>query len=150
MINQPKISIQSNKTLFDMLMVGLGVFFGGIVSLLGLWLWLNYRSDPTHSLLAISSTHLVAWLPSFWRVPLGHEAQLLGLPLGRETKAYWYMARAGGMVGYLLLWLAVVWGLTLSTKITHRLVPAAIAYGLHEFLSLGTVLFSTLHSVILL
>lgn len=150
MINQPEISIQSNKTLFDILMVGLGVFFGGIAALLGLWLWLNYRSDPTHSLLAISSAHVVAWLPASWRVPLGNEAQLLGLPLSQETKAYWYMARAGGLVGYLLLWLSVVWGLALSTKISHSLVPAPIAYGLHEFLSLGTILFSLLHATILL
>jgi predicted ferric reductase len=40
--------------------------------------------------------------------------------------------------------------LTLSTKITDGLVPAPIAYGLHEFLSIGTVIFALLHAVVLL
>ena len=151
MINQPKVSIQSNsKTLLDLLSVGLGLVFGGAMVLIGLWLWLDYRVDPPHSLLAVLSANLAAVLPSSWQAFLGHEAQLMGLPLTGETKAYWYMARAGGIVSYLLLWLSVIWGLALSTKVTHRLVPAPIAYGLHEFLSIGTILFATLHAAVLL
>jgi predicted ferric reductase len=151
MINQSEISIQSNsKMLLNPLLVGLGVVAGGIVALLGLWLWLNYRSDPTHSLLAIASFNLAGWLPVSWRVWLGQEAQVLGLPFRAETKAYWYMARAGGLVGYLLLWLSVVWGLALSTKIAEGLVAAPLAYSLHEFLSIGTVLFAAGHALVLL
>lgn len=60
------------------------------------------------------------------------------------------MARAGGLVGYLLLWLSVVWGLVISTKITEGLVSASLAYGLHEFLSLGTILFTAGHALVLL
>ncbi len=75
---------------------------------------------------------------------------MLGLPLSTDTKAYWYMARAGGLVGYLLLWLSVVWGLVLSTKITEGLVSPVLAYGLHEFLSLGTLLFAAVHALVLL
>jgi predicted ferric reductase len=74
----------------------------------------------------------------------------MGLPLTGGTKAYWYMARAGGIVSYLLLWLSVIWGLVLSTKIMHNLVPAPLAYGLHEFLSLATMLFVMAHAVVLL
>lgn len=151
MINQPEVSIQSNpKTLLDVLMVGLGIFAGGVLALLTLWLWLNYRDNPTHSLLANLSTNMAGLLPSSWRVVLNAEAQIMGLPLSSDTKAYWYMARAGGIVGYVLLWLSVVWGLTLSTKITNGLVPAPIAYGLHEFLSLGTILFAVGHALVLL
>ncbi|MCK6627729.1 MAG: hypothetical protein L6R45_21420 [Anaerolineae bacterium] len=151
MINQSKMSIQPNsKTELDLLLLGLGVVVGGIVALLGLWLWLDYRSDPTHSLLALISLNLAGWLPADWRIRLGQEAQVLGLPLNTDTKAYWYMARAGGLVGYLLLWLSVVWGLILSTKITEGLVSASLAYGLHEFLSLGTVLFAAGHALVLL
>lgn len=74
----------------------------------------------------------------------------MGLPLTGQTSAYWYMARSGGIVAYLLMWLSVVWGLTLSTKISDGLVPAPIAYGLHEFLSILAVLFAALHAIVLL
>ena len=151
MVNQPEISIRSNsKMALDILLVALGVFMGGIIALLSLWLWFDHRHDPSHSLLAILSASLAGWLPASWQLLLGQEARLLGLPLGGETKAYWYMARAGGIVGYLLLWLSVVWGLVLSTKISDGWVPAPVAYGLHEFLSLGTLLFSAGHALVLL
>ncbi len=151
MINQPEVSIQPNsKTVLDVLMVGLGIFVGGMVALLGLWLWLNYRTSPPHSFLASVSVNVVGLLPSAWRVWLGNETQVMGLPLTGDTKAYWYMARAGGIVGYLMVWLSVMWGLVLSTKITEKLVPASLAYGLHEFLSLGTILFATGHALVLL
>jgi predicted ferric reductase len=38
----------------------------------------------------------------------------------------------------------------LSTKVTAKWLPAPLVYGLHEFLSLGAVLFSTLHAAMLL
>lgn len=151
MVSQSEISMQSNsKSLLDVLMIGLGVFGGGILALLTLWLWLNYRSDPAHSLLSSVSIAMAGLLPASWRALLGAETRMMGLPLSGDTKAYWYMARAGGIVGYVLLWLSVVWGLVLSTKITEGLVPAPIAYGLHEFLSLGTVLFAVGHALVLL
>jgi predicted ferric reductase len=87
-----------------------------------------------------------AWLYAY----LNNEAQLMGLPLTGHTSAYWYMARAGGIIAYLLMWLSVVWGLLLSTKITARLIPPSLAYGLHEFVSIMAVIFAVLHSVVLL
>jgi predicted ferric reductase len=151
MINQSKVSSQANsKILFDLLSIILGTVFGGAIILIGIWLWLDFRADSTHSALAVLSANLAATLPASWRVFLGREAEVMGLPLTGGTKAYWYMARAGGMVSYLLLWLSMVWGLVLSTKITQRLVPAPIAYGLHEFLSLGTMLMVMVHAVVLL
>jgi predicted ferric reductase len=151
MINQSKVSIQADsKILLDLLSITLGIVFGGAVTLIGLWLWLDFQANPTHSALAVLSANLAATLPASWQVFLGHEAEVMGLPLTGGTKAYWYMARAGGIVSYLLLWLSVVWGLVLSTKIMHNLVPAPLAYGLHEFLSLATMLFVMAHAVVLL
>jgi predicted ferric reductase len=144
MIKPPENTIQSSSNpRLDLL---LGIFAGAGIALLGLWLWLG----PGQSLPAILSAMMEGLLPSSWRALWGHEAHLLGLPLSGQTKAYWYMARAGGIMGYILLWLSVVWGLILSTKITEGLVPAPLAYGLHEFLSLGTILFATFHALILL
>ena len=53
------------------------------------------------------------------------EVQTMGLPLVTGTKAYWFLARAGGVTAYFLLWFATLWGvliangmyLPLSTKL---------------------------------
>ncbi len=151
MVKQPEVSMSSNsKIMIEVLMVGLGVFIGGIIALVGLWLWLDYQADPIHNLLTILRVNLAGWLPASWWVLWSHEVHLLGLPLSGDTKAYWYMARAGGIIGYFLLWLSVMWGLVLSTKFTQGWLPAPIAYGLHEFLSLGTLLFTLIHALVLL
>ncbi|MEW5959360.1 MAG: ferric reductase-like transmembrane domain-containing protein [Chloroflexota bacterium] len=151
MVTPSKLSTPSElKTVMDIFMVGLGVFVGGLAALLAMWLWFDYRLDPGHSLMVRLGANLVAVLPAWLHGSLAAEAQVMGLPLTGHTPAFWYMARSGGIVAYLLLWLSMVWGLTLSTKITDGLVPAAIAYGLHEFLSLGAVLFAVLHAVVLL
>ena len=151
MITQPKISNQSNlKALFDFILLSLGGFVGSLIILISLWLWFNYQADPTHSLLAVLSADLSTLIPAPLKEYLGYEAQLMGLPLTSQTPAYWYMARAGGIVAYLLLWLSTVWGLSLTTKITDGLVSAPIAYGLHEFLSLTAISFTALHAIVMI
>ncbi len=151
MTTQSKIFNQSDlRTLLDMFLVAVGVFTGGLVALLTLWLWFDYRADPGRSLLATGIAPLSAMIPNWLSSLAFSEAQIMGLPLTGQTSAFWYMARSGGIVAYLLLWLSTVWGLTLSTKITDGLVPAPIAYGLHEFLSIGAVLFTAIHTVVLL
>ena len=151
MIAQSKIAGSSElRTLLDIILVAFGVLFGGMIALLGLWLWFDYQADPGRSLVVIVATNLATMLPDVSRSYVGYEARLMGLPLTQGTSAFWYMARSGGIVAYLLLWLSTVWGLTLSSKITDGLVPAPIAYGLHEFLSIGAVIFALLHAVVLL
>jgi predicted ferric reductase len=151
MINQSGISPRSEtRTMIDIILVSISTLIGGAVAMLVIWLWLDYQTDPGRSLLAIASANLAGLIPPSFRVYLENQAVLMGLPLVNSTPAYWYMARAGGIVAYLLLWLSTVWGLTLSTKITDGLIPAPIAYGLHEFLSLGAVVFAILHGAVLL
>lgn len=151
MVSQSKASMQTNfKVLIDVIVINLGVLFGGIIALVSLWLWRDYRINPTDSYLALISTQLVATLPTPIRGFLDAQAQLMDLPLTGQTSAFWYMARAGGIVAYLVLWLSTIWGLMLSTKVMASLIPAPIAYGLHEFLSILTILFALLHSIVLL
>ncbi len=151
MVSQSEVSAQSNLRLsLDLFMVSFGLFFGGLVALTGIWFWFDYQADPTHSILALLSTNFAALIPVALKETLVAQAQLMGLPLTADTSAYWYMARAGGVIAYLLMWLSVLWGLILSTKITAHLVPALIAYGLHEFLSILALVFSLLHAVVLL
>jgi len=151
MVTHPKTLLQTDfRTIVDIILINLGVLAGGFTALLGLWLWLDYQAHPTHSTLAFITGQLVAALPPAVGEYFGLQARLMDLPLAGQTSAYWYMARAGGVVAYLLLWLSTVWGLVMSTKITAHLIPAPLAYGLHEFLSILAIVFALLHSVALL
>jgi predicted ferric reductase len=138
------------RTLKDIFLTGLGILLGGIMAILSLWLWLDFRTNHLDSHLTQASTQLVAIIPNPARELLVTQAQLMALPLAGHTSAFWYMSRAGGFVAYLLLWFSIIWGLTLSTKITAGIVSAPTAYGLHEFLSILAVVFAVIHSGVLL
>jgi hypothetical protein len=138
------------KAITDILLVTLGILGGAFFGLIALWFWFDYQTRGGDSALASLSAQLVTMFPPSLRETIDSQAQVMGLPLTGQTSAYWYMARAGGIIAYLLLWLSVVWGLALSTKISHNLVPAPLAYGLHEFLSLMTLAFVALHTFVLL
>jgi predicted ferric reductase len=115
-----------------------------------MWLWFDYQNDPTHSYLALMSINLVKLVPASLKDFYAEQAHLMGLPLTAQTSAYWYMARIGGIVSYLLLWLSTIWGLLLSTKLIPKWVSTIFIYGLHEFLALLALVFMTLHVLILL
>lgn len=81
---------------------------------------------------------------------LTQEAQTMGIPLAEASPAYWYVARAGGILAYLLLWIAVFWGITMSSKMAKGVVQAKLIFGLHEFLPFLALIFAALHVVVLL
>ncbi len=60
------------------------------------------------------------------------------------------MARAGGIVAYLLLWLATLWGIVMSSKAAKGRIAPLTVFGLHEILPLLATLFAAFHAVILL
>lgn len=92
----------------------------------------------------------LALLPAPVRAAAGEQARLMGLPLGDGSHAYWYLARAGGVVAYLLLWLATCWGIMMSSKVIKGVVEVPVAYALHEYLPILGVVFAALHAVVLL
>lgn len=151
MVSQPNTDTNTEiRTLLDILVLSFGVIAGGIAALLGMWFWFDYQASPADSVLATLSTQIVAVLPLGLQQAVAQQTLLMGLPLTGQTSAYWYMARAGGMVAYLLMWFSVVWGLVLSTKVSGKIIPMPLAYGLHEFLSILAVTFAALHAVVLL
>ena len=108
---------------------GLGVAAGAAVSILGM--------------------SLVRTMPALIPTVAGgasNQLQVMGLPLAPDTQAYWYMARAGGIVAYLLLWLGSLWGVLMSTKLAKGLY----VFGLHEFLPILAMIFAALHALVLL
>lgn len=78
------------------------------------------------------------------------EGQIMGLPLAKGSKAYWYLARVGGLLSYLLLWLATLWGVFMSGQTFKGRFNASILYAMHEFLSILALLFTVIHAAVLL
>ncbi len=70
--------------------------------------------------------------------------------LSAEPKAYWYLARSSGFVAYGLLWLAMIFGLLITSR-TARLWPGGpVAFDLHQHASLLGLAFALFHGLILL
>lgn len=109
--------------------------------------------DPNHDLPAPGrrliwllpvTVFLLVWLGIPWLAP--------GAPLAwlSTSQAAWYLSRSSGVVGYLLLTLASVWGLLLSARLPGKQLPPPVALAAHNYLSwsaVGAVLF---HAVVLL
>ena len=107
---------------------------------------LGVAAGATVSLLTMG---MVRTLPAVMPALAGGAAdqlQVMGLPLAPDTQAYWYMARAGGILAYLLLWLGSLWGVLMSTKLAKGLY----VFGLHEFLPILAMVFAALHALVLL
>lgn len=67
-----------------------------------------------------------------------------------SSKAAWYLTRASGIVGYLLLSLSMMWGLLLSGKLVKKRIPPATALAMHNYLSWTAIGLSVFHAAILL
>lgn len=61
------------------------------------------------------------------------------------SQMWWYSARAGGIVAWMLLSASVVWGLLLSTKLLGRRPRPAWLLDLHRFLGGLSVVFTAVH-----
>ena len=69
--------------------------------------------------------------------------------LTTTDKHFWYLSRASGVIAYTLFWLAVIFGLLLSTRLGKHF-NAARVFALHQYLSLIAVGFAAFHAGILL
>lgn len=78
------------------------------------------------------------------------EMHVMGLPLDRVSQTYWFVARAGGIGAYLLLWVATLLGLMTSSKMLKGHVDAALIVGMHEFFPILATVFAGLHAAVLL
>lgn len=123
----------------NLFFIGLGAGVGAVIALGASALW-----TTTGSLLDVNqvTTPLLNYA--------AREAQIMGLPVAEATKAYWYLARAGGLIAYLLLWAATLWGVMMSGKTLKGRIEAALLYAMHEFLPILAMVFAVLHAVILL
>jgi DMSO/TMAO reductase YedYZ heme-binding membrane subunit len=63
------------------------------------------------------------------------------------VKLWWYVARAGGLVGWSLLAASVLWGLVLASKMFKKRARPAWTLDLHRFLGGASVFFTGVHIV---
>ena len=138
---------RSQSPFLNLLTIGLGVTLGNLAATLLIILWLATAPVPTA---ALKVQVLIRSLPETWIPGLYQMALVMGFPLQGETTAFWYMARVSGLLAYLMLWGAMVYGLILSTRIFPVLLPARLSFSIHEFLSILGLGFATFHGLILL
>lgn len=62
-----------------------------------------------------------------------------------NPKLWWYVARASGMTAAVLVTLAVIWGLLLSTRLVRGRATPAWLLDLHRFLGGLSVIFTGIH-----
>jgi sulfoxide reductase heme-binding subunit YedZ len=85
-----------------------------------------------------------------WRNPgLSTLGMIKGLFAVDSVQMWWYITRAAGLVGYILLWLSTAWGLAVSSKIFDPLLMRNYTYDFHQFLSLLAIGFILLHLAVL-
>jgi len=82
---------------------------------------------------------LPTWLPAL-------SASLLG----DAPHAYWYLARSSAIVAYILLWLSMVAGLLMTSKLARLWPGGPVAFDLHQHASLLGLACALFHALILL
>ncbi|MCP4359444.1 MAG: hypothetical protein GY796_15645 [Chloroflexi bacterium] len=100
----------------------------------------------------------INWLPwiifimglaiGWWAIPLLLSHLSLGWLAG--SQAVWYLTRASGTVGYLLMAASIIWGLLLSTKLIKQAIPASISLAMHNYLSWSSIALTAFHAFLLL
>ncbi|MBI9050918.1 MAG: ferric reductase-like transmembrane domain-containing protein [Anaerolineaceae bacterium] len=69
---------------------------------------------------------------------------------GVDVKAYWYLSRGSAIIAYVLLWLSMLMGLLLSSKLSKTWPGTAKANDIHKFISLLGLFFVIFHALILM
>jgi predicted ferric reductase len=66
-----------------------------------------------------------------------------------SRQMWWYVTRSAGIMAYLLLWFATVWGLVVPTKLLNRVLEPTFTIDFHEFISLLSIGFTLVHVIAL-
>lgn len=75
---------------------------------------------------------------------------LLSTVTGTEPTAFWYVSRSAAFVAYVLLWLSMVLGLSITNKLARLWPGGPAVVDLHQYSSLLGLAFGCIHALILL
>ncbi len=67
-----------------------------------------------------------------------------------SVQIWWYVTRASGIIGFLLLWLSTAWGLAVPSKLLDPLLQRTFTFDFHQYLSLFSVGFIFVHVIVLM
>lgn len=67
-----------------------------------------------------------------------------------SVQVWWYVTRASGLTGYFLIWLSMIWGFAIPSKIFQPILEGIFSYDFHEHISLLGIGFIVLHVFVLL
>lgn len=70
--------------------------------------------------------------------------------LSTQPKVYWYLSRSSAIVAYALLWLAMLFGLLITGKLSRLWPGGPTAFELHQHTSLLGLTFALFHALILM
>jgi len=111
---------------------------------------------PWRAIISVFATLLVLLFIFFGAVfsltPSGQAAgQWLNWLFALDSiQLWWYVTRASGIVAYLLLWFSMVLGLAVTSKFLDRLLDRLFTYDFHQFISLLSIAFVSLHVAVLM
>lgn len=101
-------------------------------------------------LIAVALTGNLSAASGFASAALMQIGHWLGASPSTDAQVYWHMARAAGVVAYLLLWGSVAWGLVVTNRLLQGVVKPLLTFELHQFLSILALAFAGFHAFILL
>jgi sulfoxide reductase heme-binding subunit YedZ len=109
-------------------------------------------SWPGLALVFVASFLGTVFLLRMGNTALGKAAgsALAWLFAANSVEIVWYITRSAGWVAYLLLWLSMVWGLAVPSKLFDGLLPRLFTFESHEYISLLALGFTGLHMVVLM
>lgn len=108
---------------------------------------------PIANILLISVIFAGMLIVVLWGGAAGGSTLLVKMrsALGMDSvQIWWYITRASGLTGYLLLWLSMIWGFAIPSRIIQPILDSTFTYDFHEHLSLVGLGFVVLHVTVLL
>ena len=108
---------------------------------------LDRPAVPWQGALVILGAAVAGAILALWLLPLllpSFQADML------STKAPWHLSRVTGVVGYVLLWLSMALGISITSRMARLWPGGPAAFDLHQFSSLLALAFATFHGLILL
>jgi predicted ferric reductase len=70
--------------------------------------------------------------------------------MAAKAPGFWFISRAAGVVGYVLLWASTAWGILMSSKAVKERVSGPLAFTLHNVTAWLALGFSAVHAWALL
>jgi predicted ferric reductase len=93
---------------------------------------------------AVAGAALALLVLPLWVPALGGSLQ------GDAPRGYWYLARSSALVAYVLVWLSMLLGTSITSKLARVWPGGPTAFDLHQYTSLLGLGFALFHALILL